>query len=192
MHKLIAPIVAAALALGVAACGGSGSSNSSGSSTAPGSSGSATAGASATPTTSGSGYTGNTQTKVASQANQVLGQLALTTGQLANGKTSIPQARTQLRQLETQSKDLAKIAKTRLKPTSSERMLIVQIGNRGSAYAHKLQTMTLTPRNRQSLRQSQKALSNLETQTRDLAGHVKTPSLNQITSDLQTLQRQTA
>jgi hypothetical protein len=52
--------------------------------------------------------------------------------------------------------------------------------------------MTLTPGNRRGLRQSQKALTNLRAQTRDLTNHAKTPSLNQITADLQTLQRQTA
>jgi hypothetical protein len=136
--------------------------------------------------------TGSAQTQLGSRADQIVGQLALTTGQLASGKMSLTQARPQLRQLQTQSSTLASTARARLKPTSSERALIVQIGNRGSAYAQKLQTMTLTPRNRRYLRQSQKALSNLKAQTRDLTNHVKTPSLNQITADLQTLQRQTA
>lgn len=136
--------------------------------------------------------TGSAQTQLGSRADQIVGQLALTTGQLASGKMSITQARPELRQLQTQSRQLANTARIRLKPTSAERALIIQIGNRGSAYARKLQTMTLTPRNRQSLRQSQKALANLKTQTRDLTNHVKTPSLNQITADLQTLQQQTA
>ncbi|HET9720308.1 MAG TPA: hypothetical protein VFP55_09545 [Solirubrobacteraceae bacterium] len=189
------PIIALIVAAGVAACGstGSGATSAPGTATAAGPSGSATA--AATTGTSGSSTTlvgsasASTQKQVGTQAELILRQLSSTTTQLATGRISPTQARAQLRTLRSQSLQLVKNAR-RLAPTSPTRAAILSIGNEAAAYAGHLQQAQVTAQSRQALRQSARALSSLEAQVRGLVSHAKTPSLNQITADLQVLQRQ--
>lgn len=196
MHKLITPIIALVLAAGVAACGSSGSGNATAAGTTPaaGSSGTATAGASSTPTASAASSTtqsgsADTQQQVSTQAEQIISRLSKTSTQLAAGKISTSQARSQLRSLRSQSMLLVKNAK-HLAATSPMRVMLVAIGNRLSAYTARLDTSQLTAAGRQALRKSSAALTNLEAQVRGAVAHGKTPSLNQITSDLQALASQ--
>jgi hypothetical protein len=196
MRKLMTPIIALIVAAGVAACGSTGSGSTtaaSGTATGAGASGSATA--TATTGTSGSSTTlagsasASTQKQVATQAELILRQLSNTTTQLASRQISTTQARSQLRALQSQSLQMVKNAK-RLAPTSPTRAAVLSIGNEAAAYAGHLQKTQVTAQGRQALRHSARALASLEAQVRGLASHAKTPSLNQITSDLQVLQRQ--
>lgn len=184
MRRLAIPLSAAALSIGIAACGTSGGSTTTAGTTAPSKQ---VAPASGTTTTSGA----NRRTEqFAAKTQRTIQQIAAASGQLATGhSTSEQMARATLGRLQRQAQHISASARTTLAPSNPARPLLVQIATQASNAAGRLRGARVTPTTKSTFLRAERNLDSLARSIGQVRPQLAQANLATITSDLQSLAR---